>query len=119
MPQYPMTKAIAGPHTTASSKCCMIGGMNSSAAIQPTKTARTRSSQRIDRLTTQLVIPPAPPAMMQQALAPIASINASMIPPRLPPFGHHSNRSAHGGTLRIGRARAHRLAWSSGRTSRR
>ena len=73
IPQYPMTKAIAGPHVISKTKCFIIGGIKNSAAIHPTIKAKATSlnAARLNCFFVRiLAAPPQPLANIQQNLAP-------------------------------------------------
>ena len=82
IPQYPMRKAIAGPHVISRTKCFIIGGIKNSAAIQPTIKARAISfnAVRLNCFFVKILAPaPHPDAKIQQNLAPKVCIRYSML----------------------------------------
>ena len=82
IPQYPMTKAIAGPHVMSKTQCFIIGGIKNSAAIQPTIKAKAISFNAVilNCFFVKILAPaPQPDAKMQQNLAPKVCIKYSIL----------------------------------------
>ena len=82
IPQYPMTKAIAGPHVISRTKCFITGGIKNSAAIQPTIKAKATSFSALilNCFFVKILAPaPQPDAKMQQNLAPKVCIKYSIL----------------------------------------